>query len=296
MAYLESAISSIEAQGVEQYEVLIADDGSTDGTWEWLQRRKDQNPRIIPILLDGGGPSKARNRCMEMAKGRFIAFLDADDIWYSNKLSHQLEYMELHPEVVMSFTDFRHINPQGKDLGGCFQYWPRFKKHVLNNPSEGYHLLDAAVADIYSENVVGTSTVVIRQKAAEALGGFDEDLPSAEDWDYWLKLACYGQVAFNHQIQMDYLMRPNSETSKSASRLQAVEEIMQRYQKVAVDQDTSVIRLANARLYTALAEYHRTMGIHLKATLYHGRAFFLKPNRRALVSFLADMRSLFVKA
>lgn len=290
LEFLGAALESIKIQNVDNIEVLIADDGSTDGTWDWLQEQQQQDNRIIPIKLGGFGPSKARNLCMRKAKGEFIAFLDADDIWYQDKLSKQLEYMQTHPDVVLSFTDFRHVSMNGDDLGGCFQYWPRFRRLAWRQ--KGYRILRNAVASIYSENIVGTSTVMMRRDVLGMIEGFDEELPSAEDWDFWLMLSSSGKVAFTEEIEMDYLMRPNSETSKVEKRLEAMEIIMQRFEKMAWKQDPSVKRLTRARYCTAKAEGYRAEGEKLKAFKSHFRAFYMKPDSRALRSLLADGKSL----
>jgi len=94
--YLPEAIESIFNQNYERLEIIIVDDGSTDNTTEILVPYQD---RVIYHYKENGGPASARNFGLEMAQGEIIGFLDADDIWPSNKLSLQLSHLEGDSEV-----------------------------------------------------------------------------------------------------------------------------------------------------------------------------------------------------
>ena len=187
LQYLPRALSSIYIQQCDDLEILVADDASTDGSWDWLQEQAAGQPQLRPIRTEGVGPAVARNRCIAEARGEYAAFLDADDSWCPHKLATQLAFHREHPEVVFSFTDYRCISPQGEDLGGSFDYWQKFGR--IAGKHSGYRLLDAAPAVLFAENPVGTSSVMARRDALQDAKGFDSALPSAEDWDLWLRLA-----------------------------------------------------------------------------------------------------------
>ena len=78
-------------QAIEDLEILVVDDGSTDGTGEWLAKEAFLDRRIIPLQADGGGPGFARNLAISHARAPLVAFLDADDLWWPHKLARQLD-------------------------------------------------------------------------------------------------------------------------------------------------------------------------------------------------------------
>ncbi len=93
-----------------------------------------------------------------------------------------------HPQIGFSFTDCRHVTPAGEDRGGGFAFRPRF--HARHGRRKAPFLLGKdGLAQLYAENVVGTLTVIARTDMLCASGGFDETLPSTEDWELWLRLA-----------------------------------------------------------------------------------------------------------
>jgi glycosyltransferase involved in cell wall biosynthesis len=283
---LPTALSSVDAQGYEELEILVIDDGSDDGTWEWLEERRRSDPRLRPMRLSGVGPSRARNHAIERARGEYVAFLDADDLWYSGKLQSQVRYHEAHPDICMSLTNYRHVDPAGEDLGDCFSFWPAFSG--LAKPNADFQLLEAALPTLFAENVVGTSTVMARRDALQTASGFDEALHSAEDWDLWLRLAAVGPVAFSGRVLCDYLMRPGSETSKAEARLSAIDEIIRRHEGAVFRLRPAAVRRARARLMVGRAEAQRAEGDPLGALAAHLRAFTLAPSLRTLRSALAD--------
>jgi len=286
MTYLPDAISCVARQGLGNYEVLIADDNSTDGTWDWLLDQQRRDIRIRPIKLSGVGPSRARNTCILASHGEYIAFLDADDCWHDYKLAAQIKFMDKHPDMTMSFTNYQHVGMHGEDLGTSFNFWPRFKNSSAGKI--GFHILPNALATIFAENVVGTSSVIARQNALQIANGYDENLDNSEDWDLWLKLASQGSVGYSTQVLMNYLMRPDSETSKSDRRIRNVEKIFNRHRANVEKLDTAVIPVAQARLSVARAERCRKTGDYAHAFAHHLQAIRLSPCKRTLRAIVSD--------
>ena len=94
-AYLQEAIASVQAQGYTNWEMIIVDDCSSDGTQRIARRAAEQDARIrYERLASNSGAAVARNRALELARGRYVAFLDADDRWKPKKLERQLAFME----------------------------------------------------------------------------------------------------------------------------------------------------------------------------------------------------------
>jgi glycosyltransferase involved in cell wall biosynthesis len=186
---LSQTIQSVLDQTFRDFEVLIIDDGSTDDT-EHVVRRVDDSRAIYIRQGHSGLPAVARNRGLHHARGEYIAFLDSDDLWLSEKLAQQMQYMDAHPEVGLSYTNTYRFtaDPERHD--------PR---PVLR--SETAHS-GHAFARLYGQQVIPNLTVMIRSSVVERVGMFDEDirLKANEDYEYWLRIA--------HHYPIGYLDRP----------------------------------------------------------------------------------------
>jgi GT2 family glycosyltransferase len=301
LEYLPKAVDSVLSQEMEngaEFELIVVDDGSTDKTWKWLERLAKNDSRVVSIRLSGLGPSKARNAGISASRGEFIAFLDADDIWLPGKLLYQLKLHRKNPDIIMSFTDYKHVNPKGDDLGNCFNYWPRFSK--ISNIAPFFYVLDKqGAAILFAENVVGTSTVMMRHNALQNADNslqietvFDEHLRSAEDWDLWLRLALCGSIGFINQPLAIYLMRPGSESGDVPMRLQTMEQLINRYEAVVQRLNPKAVLLAQGRLATGFAEYYRSTKHPVKALLEHLKALWLAPSLRITKAVATDMVNL----
>ena len=165
------AIDSVLQQDYDNFELIVVDDGSTDGTPEALRSYQDG---IIYIRQENKGVSVARNRGLEAASGDLIAFLDSDDLWLPGKLSCQVEFFNTHPDAMICQTE---------------ETWIR--NHVRVNPKNRHK---KASGMIYKRSLelclVSPSAVMIKKPLFEIVGNFDEDLPACEDYDLWLRISC----------------------------------------------------------------------------------------------------------
>lgn len=290
LKYLPKALLSIQGQHIKEVEIIVANDNSNDGTQEWLEKHKALYPTLKILNLPGVGPAKARNEAIKVATGTYIAFLDADDTWQSGKLLKQLAYMQRNPDVVLSFTDYRNVYSDGKVGHTCFSSWPQFAKQLTKTPD--FRILVNAKSQIFAENVIGTSTVVCRKDALLRVGLFDPELPSAEDWDLWLKLADVGKFALTERCHTQYLVHAGSETTKDDARLAAIEIIQRRHGKENVK--TWARRIASVGLNVGKAEFWLARKKPLRALPYHIKALCLAPDQRRLRETLADIKKLAV--
>lgn len=292
--YLLTALESIRVQEIENLEIIVVDDGSSDGSIEFLEDMAQRENGFVFLKSYGIGPGGARNLALEYAKSDLVAFLDADDVWRPGKLKEQLAYHRQRPEVVLSFTNYLHVDPDGKNYGTAFEFW----KDVFVSPSVSmFEEMHAPEAEILSANVIGTSSVVARLDALRNANGFSLTLPSASDWDLWLRLAEQGLVGCTSEVLMDYLMRPGSVTRRRGARISAMEAIVSRYQDRDDAEIRNAVRIARANIDVARAEMAREEGAPWRSLVAHGMAFSRWPNRRLARAAASDLvhgcRSLF---
>ena len=287
--YLPDALASIQMQGLDEIEIIVVDDGSTDGTDRFLAQFSKREPRLRIVQSRGLGPSSARNLALEISRAPLIAFLDADDCWLPGKLKAQAAFHVSHPDISFSFTDYLHQDMHRRSLGTCFQYWrPAFQ----GNP-EGYFMLPDALDTLLACNLVGTSTVMVRMEALRAVGGFRNDLRSAEDWDLWLRLCAEGPVACTPAVEALYLVRPNSISRNAEQRIHAKEVILAPYQNSTDPARRRAVQRAGALINTARAEHARHSGAFWTAARLHFSAWRARPDRRLARAVAADFAGAF---
>lgn len=287
--YLPTTLASIELQRVNDLQVVIVDDGSSDGTADWLRSRPKACYDLVIIETTGIGPSAARNVAVAAASGEFIAFLDADDLWWPGKLDRHISWHRANPQTGFSFTDYIHVTPDGRTLGTCFEYW---QCAWAKRPDASFFQIEEAEAKLLATNLVGTSTVVANRAIFERIGGFSNDCRSAEDWDLWLRLAEAAPVACSTAVTMSYLMRPNGETSSRWRRLDAMRGIVDRYAGCESPVMRKAVRLARARIEVAEAEHARECGNLRKAASAHLKALTLAPSWRTGRALAADLSAV----
>lgn len=193
--FLPETLESIRMQTFKDFEHLIVDDGSTDKSSSILERYASQDARIRIIRLKGNsGPAKARNTAIEEARGRFIAFVDSDDVWLPQKLELQLSFMAKKKSPV-SFTSYFKMTEEGLDTGGI----------VKAKPTVTYK-------DLLRSNFIGCSTAIYdTQKVGKV---FMPNILKRQDYGLWLEITKSGNVA--HGISeplVRYRIRENSVSS-----------------------------------------------------------------------------------
>lgn len=170
--YIRQAIGSVIAQSFRDFELLVVDDGSTDGTAEAVRSCGNS---LHYICQSNGGASKARNEGIRRSRARYVAFLDADDLWKPEKLAAQVEYLERHAAVGLVHCDIEWIDQDGIP----FMRWRNSERE------EGYYRL------FMQGHAVFVSSAMFRRGLLERSGLFDEGFKKAglEDIDFWSKLA-----------------------------------------------------------------------------------------------------------
>jgi glycosyltransferase involved in cell wall biosynthesis len=189
--YIEAAVGSALTQEGVDVEVIVVDDGSTDGTWERLRRF---GSALHKVRQPNGGPAAARNHGARLARGEWLAFLDADDEWLPTKLATQLGAAGADCGLV--YTDRYNV-------GHCAR--------VNGRQSDGVRLWDGDVFEpLLRDNFITASSVIMRKAWFERLGGFEEQLVGTEDWDLWLRYAALGPVRLCREPLVRYRWHKSS--------------------------------------------------------------------------------------
>lgn len=190
-------IKSVQQQTFSNWELIIINDGSTDRTVQLVNEINDS--RLKVFSYQNGGLSVARNRGISNAKGEFIAFLDADDLWTPDKLELQLKALEKNPEAGVAYSWTYFMEEKGK--------YCHIDKTLF---FEGNVL-----ANLLTDNFIASgSNPLISREAIESVGEFDTSLRAVEDWDYWLRLAAKWQFAVVPKPQIFYRLSSSSMSSK----------------------------------------------------------------------------------
>jgi len=177
---LSIAINSVLDQQHPANELIVVDDGSTDGTSEWCQKT---HPTVRLITQKNHGVSHARNRAIEMAQSDWVAFLDSDDRWYPEKLRLQLEAIRQNPEHRFCHCD-EHWIRNGKRVN------PKYK-HRKYGGNIFQHCLPLCA--------ISPSASLIHRSLFADVGLFDESLPACEDYDLWLRISSREEVLYVDQ-------------------------------------------------------------------------------------------------
>lgn len=207
--YIETTIRSILAQTVSNFEVILVDDASTDSSVEKINQIQDERLRILHTSKESGfGAAAARNLGMEAARGRYLAFLDADDIWYPEKLEKTLKFMKKN-DAAFVFTGYEFGDQDGNGTGKVV--------HVPDTIDYEHAL---------SRTVIFTSTVLFD------LGKLDKELirmpeVKSEDTATWWKILKAGNIAYG--LDENLVIYRRAGKSLSSNKLEAVRRIWNLY-------------------------------------------------------------------
>ena len=177
LIYLERAIKSVLNQTISVNEIIIVDDGSDDGTSEFIH---SNYPNLKYIFQSNSGVSAARNTGIKAASSNWIAFLDSDDAWVTNKIQKQITELELNPEM-----NFCHSN----------EIWIRNGK-VIKQKNTHKKFGGFIFNKCLDKCRISPSTVICRKSLLIKLNGFDEDLAICEDYDLWLRITSDNPVIY----------------------------------------------------------------------------------------------------
>lgn len=175
-AFTKKAVGSVLAQTFRDFELIVVDDGSTDGTTEAVEGFSDERLRVHH--MNNRGPGPARNAGIELASAQYIAFLDSDDAWVPEKLQRQLDAMNDRPEYTLSHTE---------------EVW--YKGTRLVKPQRVHRKREG---DLFQWSLklcsISMSTVIVKRELFAEVGTFDPGLEVCEDYDLWLRVTARHRV------------------------------------------------------------------------------------------------------
>jgi glycosyltransferase involved in cell wall biosynthesis len=228
--FLMEAIESVLDQTWGDFEIIVVDDGSTDGTSERVRRYDD---KVRYFYKKNGGPSSARNMGVKQARGGYVAFLDSDDVWEPEKLRVQMHVVSEHPENKLVCTDSALMGRRGTREG-------KLKRDLMGN----------LFPILYSNSFIRTSTVVMAKACFQTVGFFDERYRSAEDYDLWLRVAKRYPIAYIKQPLVRYRKHEdNVSLDKITLRHNALNVLRAHYDRREISPRAYRIRMSNLHLY-----------------------------------------------
>ena len=196
--YLAEAIDSVLNQTCQDYNVLVVDDGSTDGTWAIVERYMVDHPGVVQGLRkENGGTATALNMGIRAAQSKYIAWLSHDDRFVPHKLETQLRVLREQPEAVGVYSDYAYINAASDYIGRAIAvtYPPA---HMMR------HLLQFVF--------INGSTLVVERRCLQEVGLFDETLRYSHDALMWLYLVQRYQLAYVPEALTEYRLHPEQAT------------------------------------------------------------------------------------
>jgi len=250
---IAKTIHSVLNQTFQDFEIILCDDGSTDDTVARavaaVEERSD--PVAWSLLrLKGRGAAGARNDGIEVARGEFIAFLDDDDCWAPQKLEVSLGTLrDLEVDMVCHAEQWADDGP-----GGATHV--RLYRHLFDDR------LDPLIS-LFRNNPFSTSAIVVRRDRLVQAGLFDEEIPSAEDYDLWIRLVAISDLRFGFEDSVlgTYLVRSGGESGKVDRRYEALLCIGERYSTLLVERFGPKRAWFELWIYRARVEF--TTGVRL---------------------------------
>jgi glycosyltransferase involved in cell wall biosynthesis len=193
---LEATLASVAAQTYRDFELIAVDDGSTDATPTLLARFAQTHAWARWIRQDNAGPATARERAITAARGAFIAFIDADDLWLPEKLALQMAKFDCNPSLALVFSDERDFSIDGDASLTRFQQKPPARGRVL--------------PQLFFGNFILNSSVVARKDVLLAIGGFNPAHRVHEGIDLWMRLAEHHDFDYVDAVLVRYRVHTKS--------------------------------------------------------------------------------------
>jgi glycosyltransferase involved in cell wall biosynthesis len=282
--FIADAVHSILKQTRPITEIIIVDDGSTDNTQQIVEALPGP---ITYVKQPNQGPSAARNTGIKAANSEWIAFLDADDQWTSDKIDKQLKLLRKIPELVLIAGDMAEIDKSGQLITESV-----LDKHHLLNKFQAIQdrAIPNALAELVTKNFIPTGTVLVNKSALIEAGLFNQAIRFGEDLELWAKIAAKHPITCIPEVLMLRRQHGNNATQLTAALLSDLVKVMTSIRNYAAKelslQNIDPNRLV-ANAYADLGYWHFSEYDLITARQAFSASLKEKPNKRALLYWLA---------
>lgn len=230
--YLGATVRSVQAQTVTDTEIIIVDDGSTDGSWELIVKIAQSDPRIRAYRQINQGLIPTLNRLLDLSQAEYIAQIDADDLWLPERLAMGLADMKRSPQASAVFCGYDVIDGFGTFVSHSYH------RHLAGQM--GALLMESMVV----RNCVCACTALMRRGAVVQAGGFAGAYSLVHDWHRWLRLSLQGHLSINAGVGALYRWHGNN---------QSIDEETSRRQQLAIMSDMAPKVLSHYELGSQVA-------------------------------------------
>lgn len=284
--FLLRAINSILNQTQPVDEIIIVDDGSTDETKKVLGRLDHQ---IVYIYQDNAGPSVARNKGIECAKGDWIAFLDADDQWVHTKIEKQLQLIKKNPGLAFVAGDMAEINtrmeitvPSVLDKHGLKSF---FEKNQDLSVPDAMNLL-------LKKNFIPTGTVLVKKEVITSVGSFNPKIRYGEDLELWAKVAATYPMACMPEVLMLRTRHETNATSATENMLKDLIQVMLSLKEwIKLNKMDDDINYYVSRAWADLGYFNFSANVLNQSKQYFLNSYIAKPSFKSLIYYAASLLS-----
>ncbi|PKG31778.1 glycosyltransferase, partial [Methanoregula sp.] len=206
---LRETIHSVTGQRDPRFEIIAVNDGSPDNSRQILEDLKEEiGDRLIVLTVENGGVSRARNTGVRSSRGKYLAFIDQDDLWAPEKIEEQVALLESDPSMSLSFTNESIIDDQGNLI----------RENVL---TLGARNRGAILEALLFDNFIPISSVMMPREVFDRTGGFRPEYALAEDYDLLLRAAELGTADFIDKPLLKYRTHKESGTFRKIDRIMA---------------------------------------------------------------------------
>jgi len=260
--YVGMAVESVLAQDYPAIEIIVVDDGSTDDTQVVLSKYLNDS-RVKLVWQENARQAAARNRGLKEAKGVYIGFCDADNLWLPNKISRQIQCFNEHSDIAVVYGDIRLIDADGRALAT-----PQVKRY--SGKITGRLLID---------NFVTFNTALVVRSALDEVGGFDSSQRMGDDYDLWLRISVNHTFQYLPEFLTLYRIWGGQMSNKQEERFINCFILMSRFLEKYPDSVTpEEVRRCWSHTYVTRGIWRASQKEYSLALKDYAKAFSLRPN------------------